>query len=165
MFELSKPFHIPQILPLVPNTAPLLHLATCHTHPSPFLAPWSRLLPLLASYEMWDILLFEHLLHQLDNPISSVFLSSPRLKVPLEGYDCFIHHFIYAAAPGTHRHTSFTVLFFIVLHRCWGFCCVLLFLFYFSEIKGLCGNLSQASLSESFLQHRLLTFSPCVMFW
>lgn len=90
---------------------------------------------------MWDILLLEHLLHQCDNPISSVFLSSLRLTVPLEGYDCVLFTvFIYATAPGTYRHTSFIALFFIVLHRCWGFCCVLLFLFYFSEIEGLCGN-------------------------
>lgn len=60
IFQSWKPFHISQIPPLTINalTAPPLPLATCHTHPSPFLTPGNRLVPLLASYEIWDILLF-----------------------------------------------------------------------------------------------------------
>ena len=60
IFHSWKPFHISQIPPLTPNalTAPPLPLDTCHTHPSPFLAPGNRLSPLLASYEIGDILLF-----------------------------------------------------------------------------------------------------------
>ena len=37
--------------------------------------------------------------------------------------------------------------------------------FIFQKLKVCVATLSQASLSESFLQHYLLTFSPCVMFW